>query len=457
MRQDERDVMSNNPNIIWIMTDQQRAETLSINGCENATTPTLDMLAKTGVNFTRAISGFPLCCPFRGSMLTGLYPHKCVPTHAHPLPEGQFTVADIFNDAGYDTFYLGKWHLDGAKAHEKRLGTHIVPRSRRGGFASWLGYENNNAQYDCYLHGHKYEKEVEIFKLPGYETDAITSIMLDYLQIRQKSSKPFFAVMSIQPPHDPYVAPPEAQRGHTPAGIKFLPNVPDIPEIKEEASRDLAGYYAMVENIDQNVKRITDALNNYGMMDNTHILFFSDHGDMHGSHGQFRKTTPYQESINIPFIISGENRGDVQARRKTGNIGNVPINHVDIAPTSLGLCGIPVPDWMQGTDYSALRMLDKPRQAYPDSSYMQAVIPTYHSDSINKPWRGIVTTDGYKYVCFEGMDWMLYNLNNDPYEQVNLAHNDKYRDLRIRLRNRLSQWIKDTGDQFKLPTDGMSC
>ncbi|OUP07340.1 hypothetical protein B5F35_14545 [Anaeromassilibacillus sp. An200] len=171
--------MSKRPNVLWIITDQQRAETLSINGCENASTPVLDTLAKTGVNFTSAVSGFPLCCPYRGSMLTSRYPHHCVPGHEYQLPPEQPTVASVFREYGYDTFYLGKWHLDGAKESEERAGTHYIPRERRGGFDSWLGYENNNAQYDCYLHGHRGDREVEMFRLPTYETDAMTDLMIN--------------------------------------------------------------------------------------------------------------------------------------------------------------------------------------------------------------------------------------------------------------------------------------
>lgn len=443
--------MEQRKNVIWIVTDQQRAETLSINGSKNSSTPHLDSLARTGVNFTNAVSGCPLCCPFRGSMLTGIYPHKCVPGHEYQMSPEQKTIADVFHEQGYDTFYLGKWHLDGAKEAEERAGTHIVPRDRRGGFASWLGYENNNAQYDCYLHGHKGEKEVEIFRLPGYETDAMTDIFLEYLKNQSRKEQPFFAVLSVQPPHDPYVAPAGTQRNHTPSNINFRKNVPDVSYIREQAGKELAGYYAMVENIDENVGRIVDVLNDTGLMENTHIMFFSDHGDMHGSHGQFRKTIPYQEAVNVPFIISGEKRAAHVVGRKAGNVDNILINHVDIAPTTLGLCGIPVPEWMEGTDYSAVRLLDKEKSQYPDSAYLQSVIPTHHNDSINKPWRGIITTDGYKYVCLEGMDYMLYNLKEDPYEQVNLAHNDQYKELRQRLNKKLGEWIQKTKDDFKLP------
>lgn len=163
--------------------------------------------------------------------------------------------------------------------------------------------------------------------------------------------------------------------------------MPPVASVREQAAKELAGYYAMVENIDQNV----------------------------------------------------------------GNVDRVPINHVDVAPTSLGLCGIPVPDWMEGTDYSALRLPDRARPVYPDSAYLQCVVPTHHHDSVNKAWRGIVTCSGYKYVCFENTDWLLFDLNEDPCELVNLAHNDKYLPLRKQLREELQRWIEKTNDTFSLP------
>jgi arylsulfatase A-like enzyme len=136
-------------------------------------------------------------------------------------------------------------------------------------------------------------------------------------------------------------------------------------------------------------------------------------------------------------------------------------NHVDIAPTTLGLCGIPKPDWMEGTDFSHHRFVrpssgagaPPPAGAEPDSVYLQNVIPTGHPDSINTPYRGIVTRDGWKYVCFENRSWLHFNLNEDPYEEANLAQNNKYRVERVRAIARLKQWVADTGDQFPLPQD----
>lgn len=443
------------PNVIWVFGDQHRGQAIGYNGDPNVSTPNIDNLARMGVNFTNAVAGFPLCCPFRGSLLTSQYPHNCVPGHEYQMDKNQKTIAHAFNENGYDTAYFGKWHLDGF--HEKasnyndpintgRATTHIVPPDRRGGFKSWIGFENNNSQYDTIVHGGR-DGETKQWKLDGYETDVLTDMVIDYVNER-KDGKPFFTVLSVQPPHDPYVAPPEYTRNHTPENIILRENVPNIKSLRQQVKCDLAGYYAQIENLDYNIGRLRKALAESGLSENTHIIFFSDHGDMHGSHGQFRKTTPYEESIKIPFIIGGE------VPAYSGRLCwqcDAPLNHVDIAPTTLGLCDIDIPDWMAGTDYSHYRLKGRPEMEEPDSAYLQCVIPTGHGNSIDKPYRGIITKDGYKYVCFENTVWKLYNLNEDPYEQMNLAHNSMYSKLRKRLNDRLKRWIDETGDNFSLP------
>ena len=324
---------------------------------------------------------------------------------------------------------------------------HIVPPERRGGFDEWLGYENNNSQWDCWVHGGTGDEAVH-YRLPGYETDALTDLTIARLRgLAAPNQPPFFLTLSVQPPHDPYVAPEEWMRRHTPGGIQFRPNVPDIPRVREQAGRELAGYYAMIENLDWNVGRIRAALDELGLAHNTHLIFFSDHGDLHGSHGQFRKTAPWEESLRIPFIIGGH------IPRYAHQSGDTPLllNHVDIAPTTLGLCGIDQPDWMQGTDYSGHRLRGSATAALPDSAYIQAPVPTGHGDSLDRPWRGLVTGDGWKYVVLEGQPWGLYNLNEDPYELANLAYNTRFRFERRRLQDRLAAWISDTGDAFPLP------
>ena len=442
------------PNILWVFGDQHAAHSLSCLGDTNVTTPHLDALASGGRHFTRAVSGMPLCCPFRGSLLAGRYPHVCVPGHEYPLPPGTPTIAQPLKEAGYHTGYFGKWHLDGWHERDGRAAMHIVPPERRGGFDEWVGYENNNAQYDCWVHGGQGDKAFH-YKLPGYETDALTDLFIRYIKDRAKDAadgrgKPFFGVLSVQPPHDPYVAPPEYMARHKEETVTLRPNVPNVKRVADQARKELVGASAQIENLDWNVGRIRQALAETGLDKNTYILFFSDHGDMHGSHGQFRKMTPYEESLRIPLIISG----GPAARRAKPDRDPAPVNHVDIAPTTLGLAGLPKPDWMQGTDYSPHYVLGRESKEDPDSAFLQSVIPTKHGDSVDRPWRGIVTRDGWKYACLEGQPWLLFNLNEDPYEQVNLALNTKFGRPRKKLQDRLAGWIEKTGDKFEMPKLG---
>ena len=438
-------------NAIWIFGDQHRAQALSCNGDPNVNTPEIDRLAEEGMNFERAVSGFPLCCPYRGSLLTSRYPHECVPGHEYQLPPEMPTVADVFNEHGYETAYFGKWHLDGFKEKDGRAGKHIVHPARRGRFNRWVGYENNNSQWDTWVHGGAGDSAFQ-YRLPGYETDCLSDLLIEY--IREKGQErqdglgtPFFAVLSVQPPHDPYLAPAEYMSRHNPAQMSLPPNVPPILGVLRQARRELAGAYAQIENLDWNVGRIRKSLVEAGLDEETHIIYFSDHGDMHGAHGQFKKTSPWEESIRVPFILGGlqPRYASHSGRRRA------LVNHVDIAPTTLGLCGIEKPDWMRGADLSGLRMYDRPAPQEPDSAFIQSVIPTGHGDSIDRPWRGVVTADGWKYVVLEGQPWLLFNLNEDPFELANHAFNTRYRQERKRLNDRLAQWIVDTGDSFKLP------
>ncbi len=440
------------PNVIWVFGDQHRGQALSCAGDPNVNTPHVDRLAREGCWFPRAVSGYPLCCPFRGSLLTSRYPHHCVPGHEFPLPEGMPTLADVFREHGYHTAYFGKWHVAGWKERDGRGAMYVTDPDRRGGFDDWVGYDNNNAQWDCWVHGGEGDEAFH-YRLDGYETDRLADMLIGHIRQRAEAgntpdeASPFFAVLSVQPPHDPYLAPAEDMARHNPARLTLRPNVPPVPRVEEVARRELAGYYAQIENLDRNVGRIREALFETGIHENTYIVFFSDHGDMHGSHGMHRKTCPYEESVRIPFVICGDSTNyGIRPHQCPA-----PINHVDIAPTTLGLCGIEPPEQFEGTDYSGCFLAGREPGELPESAFLQAVTPTCHGDSIDRPWRGVVSRDGWKYACLEGQPWLLFDLNEDPYELANLAHNSRYWPQRRRLQGMLADWIERTGDEFALP------
>ena len=428
-------------NAIWVLSDQHRAQAMSYMGDANVKTPNLDRLAAEGVSFMNAYSGCPWSTPFRGSLLTSRYPNKALFRTPQKLDVTLPMVSDAFNDAGYTTAYLGKWHVTG---HNNRA---FVPREARGRYDMWLGYENNNAQYDSWVHGHDlWGREDEIAdteKLQGYETDALIDKAIDFLHRRPKD-RPFFLVVSVQPPHDPYVAPPEYMERHTPESIELRLNVPPVAREEAISRKDLAGYYAQIENLDWNIGRLYAAMQELGLLDDTHFVYFSDHGDCHGSHGYRRKSSPWQESVRIPCIFRPAGGRSEAAESKA------MLNHVDIAPTTLGLCGITKPIWMSGTDLSHHLIEGKAAPEHePDAVLLQHIYPKTF-DCLDRPWRGIVTNDGWKYIVVEHQPVMLFNLNEDPYEMNNMVYSaaGKVKQKRAQLAAKLQKMLGDVGDPF---------
>lgn len=433
------------PNVIWLLTDQHRHHAMGYAGDPNLRTPVIDDLATMGLRCERgAVSGYPLCCPFRGSLLTSRWPHQCIPVHEAPLPDDMPTVAEPFKQAGYHTAWFGKWHVDGCREREGRAAFWIVPPERRGGFDEWVGYENNNSQWDCWVHGGT-GNEAFHERLEGWETTALTDRFLDYLDRRGKvkgDAEPFFAALSVQPPHWPCQCPPEHRRLRSDE-VHLSTTVPPGSAAATRAHEAAPGYYGMIEQWDAQVGRIVARLRELGLYERTHIMIFADHGEMLGSHGHFGKVLPYEESVRVPFVFAGcPQYGKLQ----TGTT-RAFLNHVDIAPTSLGLAGIPVPDWMDGYDWSHVRTGAEPTAPEPDCTYIQALEEREESPI----YRAIVTADGWKYAAQATGPWLMFDLDEDPQELANLAFHPRHRAKRAELHARLLAYAEAIGDDFAAP------
>ncbi len=221
------------PNVLWIFGDQHRAQATGYRGDANVATPNLDNLGRQGVRFDCAVAGAPWCTPFRGALLSGRYPHQTgVVANGIRLPPASPTVATAFNAAGYHTVYVGKWHLDGTNDPD-----HYVPPERRGGFRYWVGNEASNNQHEHYVYGTGRERP---WRLRGYVTDAFSDLLIEHLRDHVGSGReyqPFFAVLSVQPPHGPNVTPtnpPYGARNLTPAEVKLRRNVPAVSWVEEK-------------------------------------------------------------------------------------------------------------------------------------------------------------------------------------------------------------------------------
>ena len=428
-----------NPHIIYILSDEHCGTAMSHIGDPNVSTPNMDQLASEGVSFRNAYANCPICTPSRGTIFSG--------RHAHAGPVQFFfdvykatspSTATILRTADYHTAYFGKWHcgvVQDQEPEEVRQNRQDytrwpmrTPEYHRGGFQDWFGFEVNNAPFEGFYY---HQNDVNPRRINGYQTDVLTDMVIQYIN-EYGHQKPLFLVLSVEPPHFPLDAPDQFMR-FDPAKLKTQPNFSDTPEMREK----LATYYAMVENLDWNLGRVSDALsNNKKFADNTLTVYFSDHGDFMGNHGLFeRKENPHQESVRVPAIFHWPNRIPPQGMR------NELFSLVDMLPTTLGLLGIDIPSHLQGQDFSPA-LLNKPFVEPHHILLEMCGNPRWDLDFLD--WRGLVTNK-WKYAYYETGHELLFDLEKDPYEQKNLAN------TQIEIRNQLRQQLLKTLAETREP------
>jgi len=415
------------PNIVFVFADQMRAEATGYAGNPDVRTPNLDALAREGVVFTNAVASCPVCTPYRACLLTGRYPLSTgIFVNDVRLGEGEMTIAKALRAEGYDTAYIGKWHLDGPE----RSGF-TPPGPRRQGFGFW-------AVGNCthrYFHSIYYRDTPEPLFWEGYDAHAQTDLAVEYIRDHGRE-RPFCLFLSWGPPHNPYRdVPSEYLALYDPAALRIRANV---PKPDREA---LAGYYAHITALDEDVGRIVDVLSETGQSEDTLLIFTSDHGDMLGSQGVWRKQWPWDESVLVPLImrypaLQGDPRGEP-----------TPIGVADLMPTILSLAGVAIPEPVEGSDLSGL-LLGMPGPM-PSSAFIMSIAP--FAECLEPEWRG-VRTDRYTYVKTLQGPWLLYDNRADPYQLRNLVNDGEHEALREGLEMELQAWLKRTGDEF-LPAE----
>jgi len=437
------------PNILFVFADQLRYSALGCNGNRIVQTPNFDRLAQEGVVFDHAFSGCPICSPYRGQVLTGRYSHiNGVICNEYRFFDNQATIAHTLRDEGYRTAYIGKWHL----------GYPPYTENMRYGFDDLYAYNCNHSYYKV---GY-YHNEEGPFRMAGFAPDSETQLTLDYIRqhIQRTSKQPFCLFLSWGPPHwnsaggiDDYNQYPQEYSIYNPEEMDLPGNVP--PQFQDFARKEIADYYGMVTSIDACMKEILDALDEWGLTENTVVCFSSDHGDHLSSHGYGKpgdmwmhhtlrgsKATPYEESVHIPFILR------YPAQAKSDRRTDTMFNSVDVLPTLLSLCDAPIPGDVQGRDLSHA-VLDIPGQE-PDSVYLQILGPGWPTRTKWLGlWRGIRTRD-YTYARWKDRDDMrvLYDLRKDPTEMHNLIGNPEYAQVAQQMEKRLQRWIEETNDPF---------
>jgi len=400
------------PNILWIVTTQWRAQACGYAGDPNAHTPHLDALVAASVNYTQAVTPHPFGPFARAAMLTGVpSPENGVCDYFDPLPTGARTIAHELGARGYATAFFGKWHLwrrDPAaplvgEAHAKI----VVPPEARGGFETWDGFEGGFLLNDPWMHG---SRTGAPRKLTGYQSDVVCERAAGWLREQTPTSnrqaterrRPWFAVVSLEPPHPPYDAPAAGVAPREPGEIVLAPNVPPEGEIAARARHELAGYYAHIEATDRAIGQIL--LPEVTDREMTIVVFTSVHGDMHGAHGLFRKGWPHEEAVRVPLLVRGADQ------RNSG------LRVLDSALVSL----LDLPRWSMAWADGRQPETRKPKHGIDAQCIsMPSVVALPHQ--CDRTWRGARTATQKLVVNADGSPWVFFDLANDPLEMRNLA------------------------------------
>lgn len=440
--------MKKRPNILFYFTDQQRADTCGCFGQKLPITPNLDLLAQEGVKFNHAYSPQPVCGPCRAMFQSGRYATEigCYRNNIM-LPLHIKTLANYIEEAGYETAYIGKWHLaSGGSTKDNpdvNYSVTAIPKEFRGGYSGfWRAadvLEFTSHSYDGYV----FDENNRRIDFKGYRADCITDLALDFFDVR--SDKPFFMTIShIEPhhqnDHDHYEGPVGSKEKYKdyelPSDLQALPG-----NYREE----YPDYLGACASLDENLGKVIARLKEKGLYENTVIIFASDHGshfhtrnrDSHLNGGDDYKRSCHDASLHVPLVIAG-------GPFKGGVAVDELVSTESLPKTILALAGVDVGDAMIGEnllDVFTKKNPDRPNEVYAqisESRVGRCIRTTDYKYSIYAPGKnGFQTADSHVYA-----DDFLYNLRNDPDELHNLIDCTAYYDIKLQLREKLLNWIE---------------
>ena len=436
----------NQPNILFIFSDQQRWDTVGAYGQPLDVTPNLDRLAAEGVRFEHAFTCQPVCGPARACLQTGKYATEvgCF-RNGIALPLDETTVAHHLSHAGYEVGYIGKWHLastHGLGAEDVDYRTRPVPPERRGGYTDyWLAsdvLEFTSHSYD----GHMFDADGKQVSFPPgrYRVDAHTDWVLDYLRTRDLT-RPFFLFVSYIEPHHQN----DHNRYEGPHGSKArfggyaAPG--DLVDTEGDWRENYPDYLGCIHSLDSNLGRIVDELERLGIAGNTLILYTSDHGSHFRTRNSEYKRSCHEASIRIPMLALGPGfRG--------GRVIDELVSLIDLPPTVLSAGGVTPPPTMRGR--ALQQLVDGTARDWPEEVFLQI--------SESQVGRAI-RTERWKYAVYAPdlhggrdpasdhyVEQYLYDLERDPYERDNLVGDPAYAGLRASLAARLIRRMAQAGE-----------
>jgi arylsulfatase A-like enzyme len=473
----------NKPNLLFIWTDEQRADTMAAYGNAKIHAPNLNRLAGESVVFEKAYVTQPVCTPNRSAVMTGLWPHSsgCIKNNI-PLAADIPCLPELLEDGDYCTAYMGKWHL----------GDEIFAQH---GFQEWISIEDGYSSYYGEERDRKKRSDYHHFLIEkGYQPDNRSRFSRSFAArrpiehckprflelracdfIRRHRHEPFVLYINFLEPHMPFFGPLDNE--HNPREVDLPGNFRDPLEDNEplryrvireycrakygkneEEIRGLIGrYWGLVTQVDRSVGGILGTLEDLGLADNTIVVYTSDHGDMMGSHHMVEKSVMYEEAVRVPWLMRiPEMKGQM---RKIKN----PVSHIDMVPTLLELLGKRSDERLPGRSLVGLMKGGEAKQGdvfiewNPNSGAVKVKKGGTNLASReelrrleNEHSRAVISPEGWK-LCLSSADkCQLFNLKEDPGETVNLYDSGRHRDVISRLRKKIEQWQEKVQDRIDI-------
>lgn len=441
------------PNVLLIVADDQRPDTIAALGNTTIRTPTLDRLVRRGTTFTRAVCAYPICVVSRAEILTG-----CVGFRAlKPYPDGKLNdslplLPEVLQKAGYRTAYVGKWHTTGRPATRGYDESHALfasggnlplthPLDRFGkpvtGYRGWVLQDDAGKKFP--------ERGVGL--TPNI-SEAFADGAIEFLRTHaagEHAEQPFFLHVNFTAPHDPRFLPKGYENAYDAAKMPLPKNfVSDHPfDHGNQGGRDevllprplaeqdirieLATYYALIEHMDAQISRVLKVLEQQQGLDNTIVIFTSDHGLALGSHGLTGKQNMYEHTINVPLVMAGpgipaDNRAAAQCYLR------------DLLPTLCDWCKATTPPGLDGRSLAPV-VAGRVAEVHP-------FVVGYFTDT-----QRMIRTDHWKLVRYPKINReQLFNIEVDPDELHDVAADVSKRETLSELREKLDEWLRQHGD-----------
>ncbi|HOI28466.1 MAG TPA: sulfatase-like hydrolase/transferase [Melioribacteraceae bacterium] len=474
------------PNLLFIWTDQQRADTMAIYGNKKIEVPNLNKLASQSIVLQNPYVTQPVCTPSRSSVMTGLYPHSngCLDNNV-PLPGNILCTPEIINDPDYRTAYYGKWHLG-----DELFAQH--------GFEEWISIEDIYNQHFSEGRNKSLVSDYSNYlKSAGYKPDGdrgeftrdyasklpIEHCKPKFLEIKacdflkRNKNNPFILYVNFLEPHPPFNGPLNDK--YDPDYIDLPPNFDDDLEedeplryrmIREKLFNEKykgeplrtaqdwrkmkSKYWGLVSQVDLSIGAILKNVEDLGLAENTIVIFTSDHGEMMGAHKLLNKTVMYEEAVKVPWLMKFPHLNSKHQFVK-GRFG-----HIDLLPTILDtmdcrhkLQGESLMPVLNGSSKPLKDVFIEWNNKDRDdelNTRIKSVTESEIQNAKNAFIRTVITQDGWK-LCWADKDKsQLFDLNQDPYETTNLFYKPDYSEKVVQLKEKIRNWQHETKDELKM-------